>query len=142
MIEATEVANRFTASASSIVTSGLLRIRSKSSSFCVMPIRWIVNESAPRSETIASVTAAFTPVISATTVMIDDTATMLPSSVSIDLSLLAQIDAAPASTDSNSCDMTSLLVVRYFGVAPGFGAVFTRSPSYMPRTESNGPVIT
>ena len=63
-----------------------------------MPIRWMVNESAPRSDTIASVTAAFTPVISATTVMIDDTATMLPSSVSIDRSLLAQIDAS-ASTD-------------------------------------------
>jgi hypothetical protein len=31
----------------SSVTSGLLRIRSKSSSFCVMPIRWMVNESAP-----------------------------------------------------------------------------------------------
>ena len=82
-----------------------MRIRSKSSSFCVMPIRWMVNESAPRSETIASVTAAFTPVISATTVMIDDTATMLPSSVSIDLSLLAQIDASASRTDSKICDI-------------------------------------
>ena len=132
------VANRFTASASSSVTSGLLRIRSKSSSFCVMPIRWMVNESAPRSDTIASVTASLTPVISATTVMIDDTATMLPSSVSIDRSLLAQIDASASMTDSNSCAMT-----RYLGAgAPGRGAVVTRSPSYMPRTESNGPVIT
>ena len=59
-----------------------------------MPIRWMVNESAPRSDTIASVTAALTPVISATTVMIDETATMLPSSVSTDRSLLAQIDAS------------------------------------------------
>ena len=103
-----------------------------------MPIRWMVNESAPRSDTIASVTASLTPVISATTVMIDDTATMLPSSVSIDLSLLAQIDASASMTDSNSCAMT-----RYWGAgAPGRGAVRTRSPSYMPRTESNGPVIT
>ena len=112
-----------------------------------MPIRWMVNESAPRSETIASVTAAFTPVISATTVMIDDTATMLPSSVSIDRSLLAQIDASASMTDSKSCDIRglySLFVIRhsYLRCRPGFGAVFTRSPSYMPRTESNGPVIT
>ena len=111
-----------------------------------MPIRWMVNESAPRSDTIASVTAALTPVSSATTVMIDDTATMLPSSVSIDRSLLAQIDASASMTDSKSCDMTvSLFVIRscrYFAAAPGFGAVFTRSPSYMPRTESNGPVMT
>ncbi len=89
-----------------MVTSGLLRIRSNSSSFCVMPIRWMVNESAPRSDTIASVTAAFTPVISATTVMIDETATMLPSSVSIDLSLLAQIDASASRTDLEQiCDI-------------------------------------
>ena len=46
-----------------------------------------------RHDRVAS-RAAFTPVISATTVMIDDTATMLPSSVSIDRSLLAQIDAS------------------------------------------------
>ena len=54
----------------------------------------MVNESAPRSETIASVTDGVHPGISATTVMIDDTATMLPSSVSIDRSLFAQIDAS------------------------------------------------
>ena len=100
------VAKRLTAWASSIVTSGLLRIRSKSSSFCVMPMRCTVNESAPRSDTIASDTAALTPVSSATTVMIDDTATILPSSVSTDRSLLAQIDASASITDSNSCDMT------------------------------------
>src|SRR6187402_2392467 len=70
-----------------------------------MPIRWMVNESAPRSETIASVTAAFTPVINATTVMIDDTATMLPSSVSSERSLLAQIDCSARTMDSNSCDI-------------------------------------
>ena len=92
--------NRFTAIASSSVTSGLLRIRSNSSTSWVTPIRVTVNESAPRSETIASDTAAFTPVSNATTVMIDDTATMLPSSVSIDLSLLAQIDASASRIDS------------------------------------------
>ena len=42
---------------------------------------------------MASDTAPFTPWMSATTAMIDDTATMLPSSVSSDRSLLAQIDA-------------------------------------------------
>ena len=114
MIAAMLVLNRFTAAASSSVTSGLLRIRSKSSSFCVMPIRWMVNESAPRSDTIASVTAALTPVISATTVMIDETATMLPSSVSIDLSLLAQIDDSASMTDSKSCDITSWCAIRWF----------------------------
>ncbi len=95
-------------------------MRSKSSSFCVMPIRWMVNESAPRSDTIASVTAAFTPVISATTVMIDDTATMLPSSVSIDRSLLAQIDASASMTDSKSCDiryLSSLFVISFFVIS-------------------------
>ncbi len=44
----------------------------------------------------------FTPWMSATTVMIDDTATMLPSSVSIDRSLLAQIDASASLTDSQN----------------------------------------
>ena len=98
--------NRFIACASSIVTSGLLRWRSKSSSFCVMPMRWMVNESAPRSDTMASVTAPLTPVISATTVMIDDTATMLPSSVSSERSLFAQIDASASRTDSKIWVMT------------------------------------
>ena len=65
-----------------------------------MPVRWMTNESAPRSETIASVTAPFTPVMSATTVMIDDTATMLPSSVSIERSLFAQMDDSASRIDS------------------------------------------
>ena len=118
-----------------------------------MPIRWMVNESAPRSDTMASDTAAFTPVISATTVMIDDTATILPSSVSIDRSLLAQIDAS-ASIDGfeesapfrYSVELVyhpAIPMLLYLVRRPGFGAtVFTTSPSYIPRTESNGPVIT
>jgi len=65
-----------------------------------MPVRWITNESAPRSDTIASLTAPLTPVISATTVMIDDTATMLPSSVSNERSLFAQMDDSASRMDS------------------------------------------
>ena len=101
-----------------------------------MPIRWMVNESAPRSDTIASVTAAFTPVISATTVMIDDTATMLPSSVSIDLSLLAQIDDSASMTDSNSCDMTFVMRALFVALCRYFVAVpaAARSSPDRPRT--------
>src|SRR5688572_8779545 len=102
-----------------------------------MPMRVTVNESAPRSDTMASDTAALTPVSSATTVMIDETATMLPSSVSIDRSLLAQIDCSASTTDSKICD-----IGVYCGGAPGRCAVRTGSPTYMPRTESNGPVMT
>ncbi len=49
---------------------------------------------------MASVTALLTPVISATTVMIDPTATMLPSSVSSERSLFAQIELNASRTDS------------------------------------------
>ena len=79
---------------------GLLRWRSASSWLRVMPMRCTVNASAPRSERMALDTALFTPVMSATTVMIDDTATMLPSSVSSDRSLLAQMEASASFTDS------------------------------------------
>src|SRR5262245_47109225 len=80
-------------------------MRSKSSSFCVKPMRCTVNESAPRSDTMASLTAPLTPVMSATTVMIDATATMLPSSVSSERSLFAQIELSASFTDSRICDI-------------------------------------
>ena len=94
---------RSIARASSSVMRGLLRWRSISSWLRAMPVRRMVNESAPRSETMASDTAPLTPWISATTAMIDDTATMLPSSVSSDRSLLAQIEASASLTDSRIC---------------------------------------
>ena len=49
---------------------------------------------------MASLTAPLTPVMSATTVMIDATATMLPSSVSSERSLFAQIELSASLTDS------------------------------------------
>ncbi len=82
---------------------GLLRWRSNSSSFCVKPRCWTVNESAPSWPTMASLTAPLTPVMSATTVMIDDTATMLPSRVSNDRSLFVQMDASASRTASKIC---------------------------------------
>ena len=51
----------------------------------------MVNESAPTSLTMASDTIAFMPWMSVTTVTIDVTATMLPSTVMNDRSLLAQM---------------------------------------------------
>ena len=54
---------------------------------------------------MASVTASLTPVMSATTVMIEDTATMLPSRVSNERSLFAQMDASASRTDSRIWDI-------------------------------------
>ena len=96
---------RSTARASSRVMRGLLRWRSTSSWLRAMPVRRMVNESAPRSETMASDTAPFTPWMRATTAMIDDTATMLPSSVRSERSLLDQIESSASFTDSQSCVM-------------------------------------
>jgi hypothetical protein len=92
--------NRSIASASSMVMRGLLRARSMSSSLVTMPMRSTVNESAPVRDSTASATAAFMPWISDTTVMMDDTATMLPSSVSSERSLFAQMEASASLIDS------------------------------------------
>ena len=91
---------RSTAAASSSVTRGLLRARSASSSLRTMPWRLMVKASAPRSERTALDTVAFMPWMSETTVMIDDTATMLPSSVNSERSLFAQIELSASFTDS------------------------------------------
>jgi hypothetical protein len=60
----------------------------------------MVKESAPTSETIALVTYAFIPWINDTTVTIDVTATMLPSTVMNDRSLLAQMACSAMKMDS------------------------------------------
>jgi hypothetical protein len=80
------------ASPSATVMSGLLRFRSSSSSLKIGGRRWTVNESAPISLTMASATMPFMPWINVTTVTIDVTATMLPSTVMNDRSLFAQMD--------------------------------------------------
>ena len=80
------------ASASGSVMSGLARTRSMSSSVRVNGTRSIVNASAPTWLTIAFDTIAFIPWMSETTVTIDVTATMLPSTVITERSLLPQID--------------------------------------------------
>ena len=90
---------------------------------------------------MASVTAAFTPWISATTVMIDDTATMLPSSVSSDRSLFAQIDASASMTDSKICYMDRPCRRGGYRRRPACSRA-PSSPSNRLRTVSNGPVIT
>ena len=89
-----------------------------------MPVRRMVNESAPRSETMASDTAPFTPWIRATTAMIDDTATMLPSRVRSERSLLDQIESSASFTASQSCDMA-----QGAAAAGGGGASRTSSAS-------------
>ena len=79
------------ASASLRVIRGLLRTFSKSSSLRVTPKRSTTKESAPTSDTIASVTVAFRPWMSDTTAMIDVTATILPSTLMNERSLLLQM---------------------------------------------------
>src|SRR5262245_24386943 len=91
---------------------GLLRARSASSSLRIIPIRSIVNASAPRSDTTASDQVAFIPWISDTTVMIDDTATMLPRSVSSDRSLFAQIELRASRIDSRICAIDLAALTR------------------------------
>ncbi len=88
------------ASASSIVRIGLLRVRSSSSSLRIGGWRWIVNESAPTSLMIAVETMAFMPWISVTTVTMDVTATMFPSTVMNERSLFAQMAPSAMKTDS------------------------------------------
>jgi hypothetical protein len=60
----------------------------------------MVNASAPTSVTMAFDTIAFMPWISDTTVTIDVTATMLPSTVMNDRSLLVQMDRSAIAIDS------------------------------------------
>src|SRR3954468_799986 len=91
------------ASASGSVMSGFARTRSMSSSVRVNGTRSIVNASAPTWLTIAFDTIAFMPWMSETTVTIDITATMLPSTVISDRSLLLQIDCSASQIDSPSC---------------------------------------
>src|SRR5262245_39083749 len=62
----------------------------------------MVNESAPTLDMIAVVTYAFMPWMSDTTVTIDVTATMLPSTVMNDRSLFAQMAWSAILTDSKS----------------------------------------
>ena len=88
------------ASASSIVRIGLLRVRSSSSSLRMGGWRWIVKESAPTSLMIAVETMAFIPWIRVTTVTIDVTATMFPSTVMNERSLFAQMAESAMKTDS------------------------------------------
>ncbi len=71
--------------------SGLLRVRSSSSSLRTGGRRCTTNESAPTSVTMAVDTIAFMPWMSDTMVTIEVTATMLPSTVMNDRSLLAQM---------------------------------------------------
>ena len=61
-----------------------------------------LNESAPAWLRIASCTEALSPWISATTEMIDVTATMLPSTVMNDRSFAAQMAWRAMPADSNS----------------------------------------
>ena len=105
--------------ASSIFSRGLLRTLSNSSSLLVMGNRWTWNVSAPTSDRIALVTYAFMPWMRDTTAMIDVTATMFPSTVKKDRSLLAQIafSAIPAAsknwfTASSRCRPARGPVVR------------------------------
>ena len=54
--------------------------------------------------------------------------------------LIAQMDDSASRIDSRTCDISARR--RPGGYVPAGRFVFTRSPSYMPRTDSNGPVIT
>ena len=91
MTAATLGANRRMASASSSVTRGLFRVRSRSSSLVMIPRRSTRNASALTSDKMTSVTSAVMPWISETSVMIEATATTLPRMVRTERSLLAQI---------------------------------------------------
>src|SRR6187455_2147554 len=93
------------APASSSVRRGLLRVRSSSSSVRIGGRRWMVKESAPTPLTMAVETIAFMPWMSVTTVTIEVTATMLPSTVMNDRSLFAQMALSAIRTDSRICDM-------------------------------------
>ena len=77
-----------------------MRVRSSSSSLRIGGSRWMVNESAPTSLTIAVETIAFMPWISVTTVTIEVTATTLPSTVMNERSLFAQMACSAMRTDS------------------------------------------
>ncbi len=79
---------------------GLLRVLSSSSSDRTGGRRWMMKESAPTSLTMALDTIEFMPWISETTVTIDVTATMLPSTVMNDRSLLAQMACRAIAMDS------------------------------------------
>ena len=70
-----------------------------------------MNESAPTSLTMAFDTIAFMPWISETTVTIDVTATMLPSTVMNDRSLLAQMACSAIAMDSRIWFMRRLPLV-------------------------------
>src|ERR1041385_5888960 len=91
------------ASASGSVMRGLARTRSMSSSVRVRGMLAMVNASEPTCVTIAFETIAFIPWISETTVMMEVTATMLPSTVISVRSLLPQIVCSASRTASSSC---------------------------------------
>ena len=65
-----------------------------------IPTRSIVNESEPSCETMRPVTSVLMPWMRDTTAMIEPTATMLPSIVSSDRSLFAQMVRRAISTRS------------------------------------------
>ena len=101
--------------------------------------------------TIRSLTIAFMPWISDTTVTIDVTATMLPSTVMNDRSLLAQM--ACSAIDDRFEDLVHGIGRRVrerpalrrqlrAASAMSAAAACTASPSASSRTEANGPVIT
>ena len=112
-----------------------------------MPIRWMVNESAPRSDTIASVTAR----VHAGDQRDHGDDRRHGDDVAEQRQHRAELvgpDRRQRQHDGfeelRHCGFVirySLFVIRCIA-APGFGATFTMSPSYMPRTESNGPVMT
>ena len=100
-------------------------------------MRWIVKESAPTSDTMASVTEAFSPWMSDTTAMIDVTATMLPSTVMNERSLLAQMACSAI-----AADFEELVHCAGAPVTRGACSTLTASPSARSRTELNGPMMT
>src|SRR3954451_1277160 len=101
----------------------------------------MVNESAPTSLTIAVETIEFIPWISDTTVTIDVTATMLPSTVMNERSLFDQTAPSAMPIDSKIWFTSGYLRVTTV-LRAGGSAIFTCSPSASSRTDANGPVIT
>lgn len=95
------------AAASVRVTRGLCRARSSSSGEVVTGRRCTVNVPTPTPVVMAFDTYAFIPCTSETTAMIDVTATMLPSTVRNDRSLLAQMAARAMPTASRNLDIVA-----------------------------------
>ena len=82
------------------------------------------------------------PWISDTTAMIEVTATMLPSTIMNDRSLLAQIDESARPIASRNLFMAPVVGLRLLLGGVVGSASRTSSPSCRSRTELNGPVMT